>query len=66
MKRRRDRRRSRFARSATIVAVTAVATLAIVLFITVHAFTAKPGDWSIPIRYGLLGMGPTMRSMAPA
>jgi len=58
MRRRPDTRRSRFVRSASIVVVTAVATLAIVLFITAHAFDAKPGEWSIPIRYGLLGMGP--------
>jgi len=50
----------RFARGVLVVATTCAVTLAIVLFVAAHAFTAKPGDWSIPMRFGVLGMGPTL------
>jgi hypothetical protein len=51
---------SRWIRSLLIVVSTCVVTIAIVLFVTVHAFTAKPGEWSIPMRFGILGIGPTI------
>lgn len=51
---------SRWMRSLLIVVSTCVVTIAIVLFVTVHAFTAKPGEWSIPVRFGILGVGPTI------
>ena len=50
----------RFTRGALVVATTCVVTLMIVLFVTAHAFSAKPGDWSIPMRFGVLGIGPTL------
>jgi Transglycosylase len=47
-------------RSAAIVAATCVVTAACVLAIATYALVAKPGTWSIPMRIGVFGLGPTL------
>lgn len=47
-------------RNLLVVGATCMVTLIVVLFVTAHAFTAKAGDWSIPMRFGMLGVGPTI------
>ncbi len=51
-------------RSVVIVAVTVLATLALTLFVTIHAYAAGPDDWALPLRLGLSGIGPCIEHAA--
>ena len=39
-------------RTALVVASTCAATLAFALYLTAHAYCAKPGDWMMPACFG--------------
>lgn len=50
----------RFCRGVAVVAGSALLTAMVLLLVTAHALMAKPGEWSVPVRFGLFGLGPVI------